>query len=466
MIRPSPKLPRFTAHPAFGVAVLLALAVVLIIHGEPQPSSRPSGKTVAIGSASAVPVEPQPVLLIARGQVEWRLRSTVRRIALPAGAKPRQLLTSRGMSVVMAVVDNRQHAFAVSKELAVTDLGLADGIIPAALGTAAILIETSVTQPGKVYQSIPEPSSASTSAASSASSSQHGGGPPPLQNFLARRYDASGRALGSAFELPPGMRLATDSVVGLLVWQPTSRVFDAGVAQESQSALAMLMRPDGTLRTIGPVHPLAATRDDLLVWDVEAHRFGLMPLQYVTSNATTTATPSASESQSKSRSSTPTPSSVAGVKWFDRTKGFVVTGPASFSADSSAFAVYASVGSRRRLVVAQVANVGTDQIEVLALVQPSSKASSSTTPVLTASPTSSSASSSSATSSASKSPPADPTFEPDGFPLPAPQVPLWWGGVAIAVGGEGLVVGYKPGNDQGSALDLGVSDVAAVTAAP
>ena len=52
------------------------------------------------------------------------------------------------------------------------------------------------------------------------------------------------------------------------------------------------------------------------------------------------------------------------------------------------------------------------------------------------------------------------------FPLPAPQVPLWWGGVAIAVGGEGLVVGYKPGNDQGSALDLGVSHVDALTAAP
>jgi len=465
MIRSSPKLPRFTAHPAFGVVVLLALAVLLIIHGEPQPSSRPSGKTVAIGRASAVAVEPKPVLLITQGQVEWRLRSTVRRIALPAGAKPRQLLTSRGMSVVMAVLDNRQHAFAVGKDLAVTDLGLADGVIPAALGTAAILIETSVTEPGKVYQSIPEPSSTSSSAASSASSSQNGGGPPPLQNFLARRYDASGRALGSAFELPPGMRLATDSVVGLLVWQPASRVFDAGVAQESQSALAMLIRPDGTLRTIGPVHPLAATADDLLVWDVAEHRFGLMPLQYVTSNATTTATPSASQSRSESRSSTPTPSSVAGVKWFDRTRGFVVTGPASFSADSSAFAVYASVGSRRRLVVAQIANVGTDQIEVLALVQPSSKASLSTTPTPPPTPTTS-ATSSSLSGSVSKSPPIVPIFEPDGFPLPAPQVPLWWGGVAIAVGGEGLVVGYKPGNNQGSALDLGVSDVDALTAAP
>ena len=187
-----------------------------------------------------------------------------------------------------------------------------------------------------------------------------------------------------------------------------------------------------------------------------------MPLQYVTSNATTTATPSTSKSHAESRSSTPTPSSVAGVKWFDHTRGFVVTGPASFSADSSAFAVYASVGSRRRLVVAQVANVGTDQIEVLALVQPSSKASSSTTPT----PTTTSATSSSASSSASKSPPAVPIFEPDGFPLPAPQVPLWWGGVAIAVGGEGLVVGYKPGNDQGSALDLGVSHVDALTGAP
>jgi hypothetical protein len=461
MIRLSPKLPRFTAHPAFGVAVLIALAVALIVHGEPQPSSRPSGKTVAIGSASAVAVEPQPVLLVRNGQVEWRLKSTVHRIALPARAKPRFLLTSRGMSVVMAVLDDRQHAFAVGKDLAVTDLGLADGVIPAASGTAAILIETSVTEPGKVYESIPEPSSSSSSGSSSASSSGNGGGPPPLRNFLARRYDASGRALGSAFELPPGMRLATDSVVGLLVWQPASRVFDAGVAQESQSALAMLIRPDGTLRTIGPVHPLAATSNDLLVWDVELHRFGLMPLRYVTSTATTTATASATESESRSASTTATPSTVAGVTWFERTRGFVVTGPASFSADSSAFAVYASVGSRRRLVVAQVANVGTDQIEVLALVQPTTKASPSTTPSGT-----SRASSSSASSSPSKSWPVVPTFEPDGFPLAAPQVPLWWSGVAIAVGSDGLVVGYKPGNNQGSVLDLGVGDVDSLTAAP
>jgi hypothetical protein len=459
MIRLSPKLPRWTAHPAFGVVVLVALAVALIVHGEPQPSSRPSGKSVVVNGSTTVPVDPPAVLLIRQGQLEWRQKSTVRRVALPVGAQPRQLVTSHGLSVALALVDARQHAFAISKDLSVTDLGLADGVIPAVSNGAAVIIETSVFEPGKVYQPTPTSSGAS-SAASASTSTPVGGGPPPLRNFLARRYDASGRALGSAFELPLGMRLATDTNVGLVVWQPTSRVFDAGFGQESQSASAILIRPDGSLRAIGPLHPLAADGNDLLVWDVQNRRFGLVPLVYVTATATTTATPSSSAPGSNSGSATASPSTVAGVKWFDRTRGFVVTGPASFSPDSSAFAVYAKVGSRPRLVVAQVSNAGSDQIEVLALVQPTVKATASPTP------SDSMSVSDTGTPSPSKSAtPTTPAFEPDGFPLPAPQSPQWWNGVAIALG-DGLVVGYKPGTTQGSVLDLGADHIDALTTAP
>jgi hypothetical protein len=457
MIKLRPTLPHWTAHPGFGVAVLLALAVTLIIHGEPQPSSHPSGKSVVISGTSPVPIVPPPALVIRHGEVEWRSGASARRVALPSGARPRRLLTSRGVSVVLAVINKRQHAYAIDKKLAVTDLGLADGAIAAAPGTAAVIIETSADTPGALFAPEPVRSGATTSTSASSSSPVPQNEPPPLGDFLARRYDASGRALGSAFELPPGMRLATDTSVGLVVWQPASRVFDAGVAQESLSADAALMRPDGTVRSIGPVHPLAATKTDLLVWDVESHRFGLMPLQYVTSTATTTATPT--KSPTKEATATTTPSTVAGVKWFERTRGFVVTGPASFAGDNSAFAVYALVGSRRRMVVAQVANIGTDQMEVLALVQPTVKPSTTDSPSGTTDPAS--------TLSPSKTPSATiPAFEPEGFPIPAPQTPIWWSGIAVAVSGDGTVVGYRPGTAQASVLDLGVTEIDSLAQAP
>ena len=56
------------------------------------------------------------------------------------------------------------------------------------------------------------------------------------------------------------------------------------------------------------------------------------------------------------------------MRWFLPTRGMLlVTGPATFNPDGSAFAVYAQVGSRRRLVVAELQNLGTDQVQVLAL---------------------------------------------------------------------------------------------------
>lgn len=455
--------------------MLLGLAVSLIIYGEPQPSSRPSGKSVVVSGTSPAPIAPPAVLLIRQDRLEYRDKSVVRTVGLPTPARPRQLLTGRGMSVVLAVVDGRQRAYAVTKNLAVTDLGLADGAI-AGTGAASVIIETSLTEPGKVYeQPLPSPSRSGSTAGESGSSlalDPSSGGVPPLRNFVARRYDAAAHEIGSPFLLPAGMRLATDSAIGLLVWQPTSRVFDNGVGQESQSALAMLIRPDGSVRIIGPVRPLAADLDNLLVWDIANHRFGLMPLEYVNSTATTTASASPSRlisdpttvgSKEPSRDLTGSPSAspttVAGVKWFESTKGFVVSGPASFSPDGSAFAVFASVGARRRLVAAQVSDAGTDQIEVLALVKPVVKPSvpSSYSP---------GSASSSLPSSSEASASAGPAFEPDGFPIAAPQVPQWWGAVAVAVSSDGAVIGYEPGTNRAAILNVGADKIQALTDAP
>ncbi|MDQ1742474.1 MAG: hypothetical protein QOE23_813, partial [Pseudonocardiales bacterium] len=294
---------------------------------------------------------------------------------------------------------------------------------------------------------------------------------------------------------------ATDTAVGLVVWKPVNRVFDNGVALEPLSAAATLIRPNRSLRQLGPFHPLAADADDLLVWDVAGRRFGLMPLRYATSTVTTTpsaaqspqpsgasgagpagsGSASGSESRSGSASASPStsPTTVAGVQWFFPTRGItVVTGPASFDPDGSAFAVYAQVGSRRRLMVAQRRNVGTDRVEVLALVQPpapSSQPVRSTTPgqpgpsvTVSGSATvgaTSSGPSGSATSSPAKSASVT-ALQPDGFPIQAPLSPLWWNDQVVALGPDATVVGYRPGSNQASLLDLGPDDLQAMAELP
>jgi hypothetical protein len=239
------------------------------------------------------------------------------------------------------------------------------------------------------------------------------------------------------------------------------------------------------------VYPLASTAQNLLVWDVQRRQFGIMLLTNVTSTATSTASPTGSgsrtpsagasgrtESGSTSAKPTPTPTAVLGTRYFNPTRGFTVTGPATFAPDGSAFAVYAQVGSRRRLVVAQVSAVLSDQIEVLALavntVSPSPAASASTTRSSSTAGTSTSQTSSDQTSSdqtsavtTSTGPSSSaPTFEPDGFPVPAPLQPLWWADQVVAVGSEGSVVGYRPGSDQASLFDLGFSDIQSLAEAP
>jgi hypothetical protein len=506
-----PALLGWTAHPGFGVLVLFLLAVALIWHGEPQPSSRPSGTSVGVsGTASAG--GPIPGLLVLRdGRLELLQRQRITRtVTLPHGAVPRSLLTSRGLSVVLAIIDGRQRAYAVTSKLAVRDLGYADAVLPAVRGTSAVLVEATVVEPGTVDPALlasatPNSASASTAGDLTGSPGVTGSatgisgkplpGPPPLPDYEIRRYDSSGQPAEPPDRLPRGYRAAVDTSVGLVVWQPVNRVFDSGVVHESLSASALLVRPDATIRALGRVHPLAANASQLLVWDVALHRFGVMPLRYVDSTATSTATPSASESAgatgpTSSATSTrpvPAPTVVVGARWFLPTRGMLlITGPAAFADDGSAFAVYAQVGSRRRLVVAQLKNLGTDQVEVLVLNQPPAKSSavpSGSSLVLPSASGSGSAgesstdgpsgvgpsgagSSASASRSATASPTA-PALEADGYPIPAPAVPIWLpDNQVVGVAQDGTVIGYRPGRVQSGALDLGVAGLRALAPAP
>lgn len=467
---------RWTAHPGVGVLLLLVLAVFLIWRGEPQPSSRPSGTSVAVSGTSSAATGTLPTMLVIRGdRVEQLDRGNVKVIPLPAAAEPRSLMTSRGLSVVLALVNDRQRAYAVTAKLHVIDLGFADAVLPSVRGAAAVIVETAVVDPGVVPLPSPatSPSSATGSTGSTSASTPPSRQQPDLRNFAIRRYDADGLAVQSLSELPDGFRAAVDTPVGLTIWQPVNRVFDAGLEQESLSAAARLIRPDGTERPLGPVHPLAVTASQLLVWDVAVRRFGLMPLRYATSTATSTASPTTTASSAPTKqktngrpaaSASPTPTLVAGTKWFLPTRGMLlVTGPAAFNPDDSAFAVYAQVGSRRRLVVAELKNLGTDQVEVLVLAQPPARTAavpSGSQTLITPSgrsgpPTGSPSASSTA-----------PALAPDGYPISAPLTPIWLGQTVVAVGLDSTVIGYHPGSPLSSQLDLGLTDVRALALAP
>ena len=106
--------------------MLLVLAVVLIVRGEPQPSSRPSGTSVWVSGSPTVPATVPDLLVIRAGVVEVRQGQSVRRVPLPPAARPLSVVTGRGLSVVLAALDGRQHAYAVQRDLAVHDLGRAD----------------------------------------------------------------------------------------------------------------------------------------------------------------------------------------------------------------------------------------------------------------------------------------------------------------------------------------------------
>lgn len=485
MTRSLPRLPHWTSSPGFGVVVLLVLAVILIVNGEPQPSSRPSGTSVRVSGSPTAPAAVPALLVIRAGVVESRQANNVRQVPLPPAARPLSVVTGRGLSVVLAALDGRQRAYAVQPNLAVRDLGPADAVIPAATASAAVLVETGLTQPGLLIPGASAGATETATASRTASPSPSPTGPPELRDFAVRRYDSAARPVGISQFLPAGTRIATDTAVGLVVWKPVNRVFDNGVALEPLSAAATLVRPDRSLRALGPVHPLAADATNLLVWDVAVRRFGLMPLRYVTSTATSIASPSTSTSRPRSGSATATrspsatasPSTVAGVGWFQPTRGIsVVTGPASFASDGSAFAVYAQVGSRRRLMVAQLQNVGTGGVEVLPLVQPAAPTSQparSTSPgqsgptvTVSGSSTVGVTGSASGSSGSRSATPSIPALQPDGFPIEAPLTPLWWDGQVVALGADSTVVGYRPGTNQASLLDLGPDDLQAIAEMP
>ncbi|HEY0166152.1 MAG TPA: hypothetical protein VGB75_03825 [Jatrophihabitans sp.] len=492
------RLPPWTSSPGFGVVVLLVLAAILIANGEPQPSSRPSGTSVRVSGSPTAPAAVPALLVIRAGTVESRQSTSVRRVPLPPAARPLSVMTGRGLSVVLAALDGRQRAYAVQPNLTVRDLGPADAVITGATGRTAVLVETGLTEPGRLVGGASASASGSSTASRTASASPSPTGPPDLRDFAVRRYDATGRPISFSRFLPTGARMAADTAVGLVVWKPVNRVFDNGVALEPLSAAATLIRPDNSLRELGPVHPLTADAENLLVWDVAVRRFGLMPLRYANSTATSTASPSTSSSRpassrppsatgSSSPSASASPTTVAGVRWFQPTRGIsVVTGPASFDPDGSAFAVYAQVGSRRRLMVAQLQNLGTDRVEVLALVQPPAPSSrpvrssqpatsgqsgptvtvsGSSTVGVTGSAASSTASGGPSASSGSATP-SIPALQPDGFPIEAPLRPLWWNGQVVALGADATVVGYRPGTNQASLLDLGPDDLHAIAEMP
>lgn len=461
--------------------LLLALAVFLIARGEPQPSSRPSGTSVAVSGTSSAPRGQLPTLVVIRGDQVERVRGEAARvIPLPDHALPRSLLTSRGLTVVLALVDGRQRAFAITAKLVVSDLGFADAVLPAVRADSAVIVESALVDPGTVPVPTATPSPTDSTVVDGSTSSSEPPRQPPLRDFSYRRYDADGNAVQAMTVLPAGFRVAVDTPVGLTVWQPVNRVFDNGVEQESLSAAARLIRPDGSERLLGPVHPLASTASTLLVWDVLDRRFGMMPLEYVTSTATSTASASASASRSHARSTGPSgsasasasPTVVAGTRWFLPTRGMLlVSGPASFNADGSAFAAYAQVGARRRLVVAQLKNLGTDQVEVLALSLPEAKTSSAApagsgtaSGSVPAASGESGAGGGSASASASMTAPA---LTATGFPVPAPLTPLWLGDTTVvAVGLDSTVIGYKPGSTLSVQLDLGLTDIRSLAVAP
>jgi hypothetical protein len=494
------RFPGWAAHPAIGVLALVVVAVLLIAYGEPQPSSRPSGTSVVVSGTPSQPVAKPSLLTIRLDHLEVQTASGSRSLRLPDHVVPHSVMTSHGLSVVLGTVSDHQYAYAILRNLQIVSLGPADAVIPAESAGAAIIIETALSDPGRLPE-LSVPPSSSDPAADLLTGRKKPSGPPELGDYVVRRYDSAARTVGQPIALPIGMRLGADTSVGMALWQPAGRFIDNGVALEPLSAEAVLMRPDGTTRQLGPVFPLAANGQQLLVWGVSRHAFGLMPLEYVTSTATTTATSStsASESPASSRSSigqspvvnaaatstpdrsptasaTPStsPTAVAGTVWFDSTKGISVTGPGAFAPDGSAFAVYAQVGNRRRLVVGQVTTGAHNQVEVLALspLLGPTDADSATASGGSGKPSpaarSTSTARSSATSTVSGSPTAsEPAYALDGYPVPAPLTPMWLSEVVVVgLGNDGTVVSYRPGGHQATPLDLGATDYTSLAPAP
>ncbi|MCW2525029.1 MAG: hypothetical protein JWO63_3364, partial [Frankiales bacterium] len=59
------------------MAALLAVAVLLIAHGEPQPSSRPSGKSVVASGAPTAPTTVPALIVIRDQRLQYRTTGTL-----------------------------------------------------------------------------------------------------------------------------------------------------------------------------------------------------------------------------------------------------------------------------------------------------------------------------------------------------------------------------------------------------
>ena len=77
---------------------------------------------------------------------------------------------------------------------------------------------------------------------------------------------------------------------------------------------------------------------------------------------------------------------------------------------------------------------------------------------------STSGSASNAVSSADADVPAE--FTAEGFPIAAPLQPEWWGSQVIALGTDGVLLGYRPGGNAASILDIGITDLDSLAIAP
>ena len=121
--------------------------------------------------------------------------------------------------------------------------------------------------------------------------------------------------------------------------------------------------------------------------------------------------------------------------------------------------------------------MGTDRVEVVALVAPPPASSPSPTsspsgspgqpgPSVTVSGSSTVATASPSDSASASRPPSAPALEPDGFPISAPLRPLWWNGQVVGLGPDATVVGYQPGSGKASLLDLGAEDLRSIAELP
>src|SRR6185437_9248611 len=214
----------WTRHPGFGVLVLLALAVALIWHGEPQPSSRPSGTSVGVSGTAPANGSVPGLLVLRDGRLQLlRQHRIAATVALPHDVVPRSLITNRGLSVLLGVLDGRQRAYAITSKLAVLDLGYADAVLPAARGISAVVVEAAVVDPGRPDPALPaDLPSASPSGSPTESTGKPLPGPPPLRDYSIRRYDGTGQPMEPPDRLPRGYRAAVDTSVGLVVWKPVN----------------------------------------------------------------------------------------------------------------------------------------------------------------------------------------------------------------------------------------------------